>query len=98
MTAQRKNVIPFPREVLADEKVRRCQKMVQMLLRHIEEGERNPNDRDALLRAAIAPPMLEMWRDDLKKVLVERELVNAGDAIRYRGLIYRAQPSQNGAH
>jgi hypothetical protein len=98
MTAQSKNVIQFPREVVAEQKVRHCKKMVQMLLRHIEEGARNPNNRDAMLRAAVAPPMLEMWQDDLKKALVEREMVTAADAIRYRGMIYRAQPSQNGAH
>ncbi|SES08752.1 hypothetical protein [Sphingobium sp. YR768] len=98
MATRPNNIVAFPAEVLADQKVRQCERMVKKLLGWIEDAERFPNDRVLQIHAATAGPMLEMWSDDLKAAKIKRELLNAGDTMRHGGMIYRAQPSQNGAH
>ncbi|KKW92695.1 hypothetical protein YP76_07115 [Sphingobium chungbukense] len=72
--------------------------MIAKLLGYIEDAARFPKDGDLQVRAAIAPGMLDMWREILEKAKLESELAQAGDALLYKGLTYRAQPSQNGAH
>jgi hypothetical protein len=92
------NIVPFPAQVVADQKIREAERMIAKLLGHIEEAARHPANREAQIRAAIAPPMLDAWREILDEAKVRRELLAAGDALRFGGMTYRAQPSQNGAH
>ena len=91
-------VINFPREIVVEQKIRDCRQMIEKLLGYIEAGESETCDLTARLRAATAPDFLEMWQEDLRKALAEREMLTADDAMRFGGLLYRAQPSQNGAH
>lgn len=98
MTDRRSNIVAFPPQVVADQKIREAERMIAKLLGHIEDAARYPQDRDLQIRAVIAPAMLDMWRDMLVEAKLRREAVDATDLMRHGGLIYRAQPSQNGAH
>ncbi|WIA54310.1 hypothetical protein N6H05_14685 [Sphingobium sp. WTD-1] len=98
MATRPNNIIAFPPQVVADQKVREAERMIAKLLGHIEDAGRFPSNVDMQIRAAVAPPMIEMWQEMLEEAKVKRELLEAGDTMRHAGLTYRAQPSQNGAH
>lgn len=91
------NVIPFPREVSADADIRNAERMIKRLLRDIEEGA-GSTDQEARMRGIIAPPMLELWQERLQDARLRKEGATADDVIRYGGIVYRAYPSQRGAH
>ncbi|MFP5432484.1 hypothetical protein [Sphingobium sp. ba1] len=98
MPGHSNNIVQFPREVLAERKIRQCRAMLEKLHGYIEDGERNPTDLDTRMRAETAPGFIEMWMEDLQKALLEKEMLTADDAIRFKGLVYRAYPSQAGAN
>lgn len=91
-------VVQFPRSIIVDEKIRRAERQIARQLDIIENCD--PNGPTVLERAnaANAPMALEWAHDSLRQALAEREMLTAADAMRFGGLIYRAQPSQNGAH
>ncbi len=91
-------VVKFPSAIVMDQKVREAERTIAKLLGYIEDAASNPKDGDLQIKAAIAPPMLDMWREMLEKAKIGRELIDAVDTMRHGGIVYRAQPSQNGAH
>ena len=96
MATRPNNIIPFPREVIVDQKIRQCERMIEKLYDWMENYD--PSDMREAVRAETAPGFIDMWNEDLKKALAEKEMLTADDAFRFRGMVYRAQPSQNGAH
>jgi len=91
-------VIPFPRAVIVGEKNRRSTRRVAELLDTIENSDPDGADFKERLRAIAAPQALEWAQEDLREALAECEMLTACDALQHGGTIYRAQPSQNGAH
>jgi len=96
MAEKSDNIFHFPREVIVEQKIRNCRMMIDRLNGWIEDH--NPNDLREVIRAETAPGFIEMWSDNLKEALAEKETLTADDALRFGGMVYRAYPSQRGAH
>ncbi len=91
-------VVPFPRAIIIEGKIRSAERRIATQLDHIENCDPNAATLQQRVTAVSAPLVLEMAQEDLRKALAEREMLSAVDLMQYRGVAYRAQPSQNGGH
>lgn len=92
------NIIPFPRAVIIEEKIRRAERQIEKQLGFIENCSLTGPSVEERVKAVTAPQALEWAQEDLRKALAEREMLSSTDIMRHCGMVYRAQPSQNGAH
>ena len=58
------NVVQFPREIIVEQTVRFCRRVVDRLTVEIETAD--PNTRDGMLTIAMGELLLEHRRDDLR--------------------------------
>lgn len=92
------NIIPFPREVIVDQKIRTAERLIERNIGYIENCDPNSASVEERVQAATAPRALEWAQEDLRAAMVEKATLNVDDAMRYGGIVYRAYPSQRGAH
>lgn len=91
-------VIEFPREVTVEAKIRSAERLRDMALDDIENCSIDGETFRERYKSLTAPRMLEIAQEKLQVALVEREMLSASDLMQFRGVTYRACPSQNGGH
>jgi hypothetical protein len=91
-------IVEFPREVSANRRLREARRQLQRCKDSIDTDDLYSSDMRTRTRAAASIAMLDVWVDDVAKAEAEIAMLNADDTLTFRGQMYRAHRSTNGAN
>lgn len=80
-------VVKFPAIVMADENVRRLQRLVEHFEYNIEHCDPDSREPEGI-RARLAAKMLPEYQEDLRKAKAERAAFDAPNALHHNGKVY----------
>lgn len=91
-------IVQFPRSVVLHAELREARRQTERLEKQAADNDiRSPN-REEQIRAACAIPMLEFWQKSLAEAEAAVAMLDADDTLTFRGQMYRAHRSINGAN
>jgi hypothetical protein len=91
-------IVEFPRAVTLQADLREARRQFERLEQQVADNDIRSTDRQEQIRAAIAVPMLDYWRDAVRDAEAAVAMLNADDTMTFRGQAYRAHRSINGAN
>lgn len=91
-------IVEFPRRVTLQADLREARCQFERLEQQVADNDIRSADRQEQIRAAVAVPMLEFWRGRLSEAEAAVAMLDADDTLTFRGRMYRAHRSFNGAN
>jgi hypothetical protein len=91
-------IFEFPRAVILHADLREARRQFERLEQQVADNDIRSSDRQEQIRAACAVPMLEFWRGQLSVAEAAVAMLDAEDTLTFRGQMYRAHRSFNGAN
>lgn len=91
-------IVEFPRDVTMRAKLRTAQRQVESLKQQVIDNDIRSPDRDEQVRAVVADCALPFWLDSLREAEAAVAMLDADDTLTFRGQMYRAHRSTNGAN
>lgn len=91
-------IVEFPRDVTLRAKLRTAARQVERLEQQAADNDIRSTDRDEQVRAAVADVGLDLWRSSLREAEAAVAMLDAEDTLTFRGQMYRAVRSINGAN
>jgi len=91
-------IVEFPRRVTLQADLREARRQFERLEQQVADNDIRSKDRQEQIRAAVAVPMLEFWRGRVSEAEAAVAMLDADDTLTFRGQMYRAHCSINGAN
>lgn len=91
-------IVEFPRAVVLYAELREARRQCERLEQQVADNDIRSADRAEQIRAACAVPMLEFWQKSLAEAEAAVAMLDADDTLTFRGQMYRAHRSSNGAN
>ncbi|MEG8026362.1 hypothetical protein QP162_21950 [Sphingomonas aurantiaca] len=91
-------IVEFPRTITLQADLREARRQFDRLEQQVADNDIRSTDRQEQIRAAVAIPMLEFWRGAVRDAEVAVAMLGAEDTLNFRGQMYRAHRSINGAN
>lgn len=91
-------IVEFPRHVTLQADLREARRQFERLEQQVADNDIRSSDRQEQIRAAVAVPMLEFWRKNLAEAEAAVAMLDADDTLTFRGQMYHAYRSINGAN
>ena len=91
-------IVEFPRAVTLQAELREARRQFDRLEQQVAGNDIRSTDRQEQIRAAVAGPMLEFWRGAVRDAEAAVAMLDADDTLNFRGQMYRAHRSINGAN
>ena len=91
-------IVEFPRAVTLRADLREARRQFERLEQQVADNDIRSIDRQEQIRAAVAVPMLDFWRGAVRDAEAAVAMLEADDTLTFRGQMYRAHRSINGAN
>jgi hypothetical protein len=91
-------IVEFPRAITLAANLRQAQRQVERLDQQLADNDIRSSDRDEQLRALAAQVGLPYWQQELREAENAIAMLGADDTLTFRGQMYRADLSANGAN
>ena len=91
-------IVEFPRAIVLGAQLREAQRQVERLEQQLADNDIRSPDRDEQVRAIGAEVGLPYWRKELRETETAIAMLGADDTLTFRGQMYRADLSANGAN
>lgn len=91
-------IVEFPRDVTAKASLRGAQRMVERCKFRIETLDPDSPELQDRLNLSTSINMLPYWQEELIKREAAVAMLDADDTLTFRGQMYRAHRSTNGAN
>ncbi len=91
-------IVEFPRAVTLRADLREARRQFECLEQQVADNDIRSKDRQEQIRAAVAVPMLEFWQGRVSEAEAAVAMLDADDTLTFRGQMYRARRSINGAN
>jgi len=91
-------IVEFPRAIVLGAELREAQRQVERLRQQLADNDRHSRNFAESCRAIAAEVGLPYWQQELRNTENAIAMLGADDTLTFRGQMYRADLSSNGAN
>lgn len=91
-------IVEFPRAIVLGAELREAQRQVERLNQQLADNDKHSRNYDERCRAVAAEVGLPYWQQEVRRSETAIAMLGADDTLTFRGQMYRADLSANGAN